>query len=145
MKEDYPTCKLFCSESGYSNSDLFLEWMYHFTKEMRPSKDFNVILLLNNHASHLNYDTFYLVKENFVHMLTIPPHSSHEVQPLDVGFFSPLKTYWGQEVNDNLMLLPGETIIINEFCRIFKPAYKKVLYPDYSINAFAKTGLCPFD
>ncbi len=145
MKEEYPTCKLFCSESGYSNSDIFLEWMHHFIKEVRPSKDFPVILLLDNHVSHLNYDALCLAKENFVHMLTIPPHSSHEVQPLDVGFFSPLKTYWGQAVNDYLMLHPGETVSINQFCSIFKPAYKKVLHPDYGINAFAKTGICPFD
>lgn len=145
MVEEYPQCKLFCNESGYSNSYIFLEWMKHFIAEVRPSKDFPVILLLDNHASHLNYDALVLAKANSVHMITIPPHSSHKVQPLDVGFFAPLKTYWAQAVNDYLMLHPGETVDIKKVCSIFKPAFKKVLHPDYGKNAFKETGLWPFD
>ena len=52
-----------------------------------------VLLVLDNHFSHLNVETLNLVKENGVVMLSFPPHCSHKLQPLDVSIFVPFKKY----------------------------------------------------
>ncbi|KAK9754898.1 hypothetical protein QE152_g798 [Popillia japonica] len=38
-------------------------------------------------------------------MISLPPHTTHRMQPLDVAFCGPLKTYYGQAVNN-----PGKVI-----------------------------------
>lgn len=41
-------------------------------------------------------------KENDIIALCMPPHSSHPLQPLDVGCFGPLKQAYGRQI-ENLM------------------------------------------
>ncbi|KYN41490.1 hypothetical protein ALC56_04095 [Trachymyrmex septentrionalis] len=41
------------SEGVAMNSEFFLQWMQHFTKFVRPSKETPVLLLLNGNSSHL--------------------------------------------------------------------------------------------
>ena len=36
--------------------------------------------------------------EKGVHIVFLPPHSTHNLQPLDVSFLQHLKTYYAQEM-----------------------------------------------
>jgi hypothetical protein len=56
------------------------------------------LLILDGHSSHLTagFDAF--CKENGIICLCMPPHSSHLLQPLDVGVFGPLKRAYGKLV-----------------------------------------------
>ncbi|KAH1021752.1 hypothetical protein HUJ04_011237 [Dendroctonus ponderosae] len=56
-----------------------------------------VLLLLDNHSSHCSLNTYNFCKERGMILLTIPPHTSHRVQPLDVTFYGPLKTAYNSE------------------------------------------------
>lgn len=98
-----------CTESGNRNSEKFFEWFGHFMADVRSSTDYPVILLLDNHSSYLNYEALCYEKENYIHMLTISPHGSHQLQPLDVRYFSPLKLYYGTSVKDWLSNNLGQT------------------------------------
>ncbi|EFX62473.1 hypothetical protein DAPPUDRAFT_336904 [Daphnia pulex] len=46
-----------------------------------------VLLLLDNHSSHLDYQAVSVAKENGIILLTFPPHCSHALQPLDINGF----------------------------------------------------------
>nr|CAI5869407.1 unnamed protein product [Callosobruchus analis] len=39
------------SDTGYMNTDLFLDWIKHFCKFVKPTKDDPVLLTLDNHVS----------------------------------------------------------------------------------------------
>ena len=78
---------------------------------MRP-----VVLILDNHETHLWLNTIDFVKENGVVMLTLPPHCSHKLQPLDVSVSGPFKTYYTQTFNDFVLNHPGQTISIHNVC-----------------------------
>lgn len=79
------------NSSGYLTSDLFLIWLKHFVEKTRPSKDFPLILILDNHTSHRSLEAVSYCRENHVYMLILPPHCTHLLQPLDLVIFSPLK------------------------------------------------------
>jgi hypothetical protein len=79
------------TESGFMNSELFPEWLQHFARHSRPTKDDPVLLILDNHVSHCTLAAVVFCRENHITLLSLPPHSSHKLQPLDVGFFGPLK------------------------------------------------------
>ena len=80
------------SESGYINSDLFVQWLEHFISHVRPSTEKKVLLLLDGHTTHsMNLKAINLARENGIILLQLPAHTTHRLQPLDVGIFGPLQ------------------------------------------------------
>jgi hypothetical protein len=80
-------------------------------------------------------------------MLSLPPHSSHKLQPLDKTFFGPLKKLYYKGC-DNFMLSPknhGKRITIYDVPSIFNFAYGKCATIEKGVNGFASTGICPFN
>ncbi|XP_059061655.1 uncharacterized protein LOC131854549 [Achroia grisella] len=62
--------------SGWMNTE-FLLFMKHFITYVKPTKESPVLLLLDNHSSHLSVEVLDLAKNNGVVMLSYPPHCSH--------------------------------------------------------------------
>jgi hypothetical protein len=50
------------------------------------------MLICDGHDSHISAAFIYHCMQNRIVLLLLPPHSSHLMQPLDVGVFGPLKT-----------------------------------------------------
>lgn len=120
-----------CSESGYMNSDLFLVWLEHFTNYVRPRENFPVLLILDNHISHVRLEAILFCRWNFIILLSLPPHASHRLQPLDVGFFNVLKGIYSTECDNWLSANSGHVISQKNFGQIFGKAYAKVMHVKY--------------
>jgi len=69
--------------SGWMNGENFVEWMKHFIIHSKCSKTAKVLLLLDNHESHVSLECLDLARQNGITMLTFPPHTSHKLQQLD--------------------------------------------------------------
>jgi hypothetical protein len=50
------------------------------------------LLILNGHGNHVTLETIGLAKEFGLDMITLPSHTSHALEPLDVSCFEPFKT-----------------------------------------------------
>lgn len=74
----------------------------------------------------------------------MPPHSSHLLQPLDVGCFAPLKLAYGDQVN-KLVRTRINHITKLEFLPCFKAAYSKAITSSNIQAGFRGAGLVPFD
>ena len=79
------------TEKGYMDTPTFRKWLNHFAEFLKPTKEAPVLLTLDNHSSHVNFESVTNAKSLNVVMLSLPPHSSHKTQPLDRVFFKPLK------------------------------------------------------
>ena len=79
------------TSSGCMEPETFLLLMKHFVKTVKVNIDHPVLLLLDNHYSHLAIDVLDYCKDNGVVLLSFPPHCSHKLQPLDRTAFGPLK------------------------------------------------------
>lgn len=134
-----------CNESGYMNVDLFLQWLEHFKKYAKPREDNQILLILDNHVSHISYNAVMFCRENHIHLLSLPPHASHRLQPLDLGVFGNLKLFYAQECETWLTNNPGLTITQRTFAKIFGKAYSKIMHPKYGIKAFKKGGIEPYN
>ena len=77
-------------------------------------------------------------------MFCLPPHSTHLLQPLDVGLFSPLQTHYHKAVEDYFLTTNAG---INR--SLFFPLYNKartLTYTTHNITeAFKKCGIVPFN
>lgn len=78
-------------------------------------------------------------------MLSIPPHSSHRLQPLDVTFFGPLKKAYGKECDMYLKSRNLIKISPYEIAELFNRAYTKVACLDIGISGFKTTGIFPIN
>ena len=51
------------------------------------------VLLMNNYESHLSLEVVEMAWVNGLSIVTFPPQYPHRLQPLDVSFYGPLKSY----------------------------------------------------
>ena len=87
-------------KSGYMQSELFAKWFEKFIKFSQATPENPVLLLLDGHASHVkNIKVIDLAQENGVVVVCFPPHCTHKLQPLDVGFMGPLSSTFGKKVS----------------------------------------------
>lgn len=68
-----------------------------------------ILLILDGHGSHLTDRMIELAIEHDIHLYCLPPHTTHRLQPLDVGVFGPLQRRW-EERCDDVVVTTGESI-----------------------------------
>ncbi|KAB0802155.1 hypothetical protein PPYR_04341 [Photinus pyralis] len=142
-----PETVLVCHPSGWMQTEIFFpKWFEHFLHYSKPSATDPVLLILDGHATHTkNVQLIEAARQNHVHILCIPPHTSHRLQPLDVSFMFPLSTFHTQECETWMRQNPGRAITIRQVGSIFGKSYLKASTPQNAINGFKKTGIFPLD
>lgn len=51
-----------------------------------------VLLIQDGHVSHVSIEAIEFARANDIHLLCLPSHTTHILQPLDVGVFKSFKT-----------------------------------------------------
>ena len=74
----------------------------------------------------------------------MPPHSSHILQPLDVGCFGPLKLAYGRQIED-LMRSSITHITKTDFLPAFYIAFQSAMTENNIKAGFRGTGLTPYN
>lgn len=132
------------SVSGWINTELFYGWVKnHFAKWI--GKERPVVLLLDGHTSHIDVETSKFCKQDNILLYCLPPHSSHITQPLDVGFFGPLKASWRRAVDTYRTTNVGMPVTKEVFARIFKQAWDDCVSVQIVVNGFRGAGIYPVD
>jgi len=84
--------------NAWMTSELFHAWIQHFIKNVKDlggiSKTERHLLIVDSHTSHVTLEVALTAKEEGINILTLPSHTSHGMQPLDVNVFGPFKTYF---------------------------------------------------
>ena len=91
------TWKIAVSENGWTTDEIGLEWLQHFEEHTSSkTKGTHRLLVLNGHGSHHTAQFEEFFRNHSIITLCMLAHSSHILQPLNVGCFSPLKTAYGR-------------------------------------------------
>ena len=132
------------SDSGWVTGQIFLRWFKKFVQFSGASKDNAILLIFDGHASHTkNLELINYARENGVVLLCLPPHCSHKLQPLDVGFMKPLSNYYENEVRVWLRSNPGKVVTLWQLSTLFGSAYVNAATMKTAMSAFKKTGIWP--
>jgi hypothetical protein len=133
------------SETGWTNNRIGVNWIKHFDKYSRPRiTGGKRLLVLDGHESHHSAEFEDYCTENNIITLCMPAHSSHLLQPLDVGCFSVLKRSYGKEI-EKLMRNHIHHITKPDFFLAFHAAFRVAFYPENVRGGFRGAGLVPFD
>jgi hypothetical protein len=82
--------------NGWTDNKTGLEWVQHFNKYIKQrTKGKYWMLILDGHESHVLAEFEQYCTENNIIPISMLPHLSHLLQPLDVALYSPLKRVYG--------------------------------------------------
>ena len=125
------------SDSGWTDQALFYEWLEeHYLCHAIHGRP--LILLVDGHSSHFDPNSICFARDHSVITFCLPPHNTHEAQPLDVNFFGPLKKKWGNVCHDYTQSSPGKAITKFKFSSLFSQAWLKACLPTKFVVALKR-------
>lgn len=65
------------SDSGWINENLFIDWLHNFISYAKPTVEEPILLVLDNHESHISLACYLLCRQNGIVLISLPPHTSH--------------------------------------------------------------------
>ena len=77
--------------------------------------------------------------------MCLPPHSTHESQPLDASVFKPLKQNWNDACSKFMQQNPGKVITKYNFSPLLNEAWNKTMVPKVMTAGFKRCGIYPFN
>lgn len=131
--------------SGWMDIETFIKYFKHFIDETHASKENPLLLVMDNHVSHISLPIVQLAKDHGIEIVTLPPHCSHRLQPLDVSVFGPFKHYYDVVCDDWSKSNAGRGIEIHQVAEMADKAMDESVNKKNIRAGFAKTGIYPLD
>lgn len=135
------------SSNGWTEDFIGAEW---FEKSFIPQatarnmSEKPILLILNGHGSHETSRILQLAEIHNIIILCLPPHTTHKLQPLNVGIFGPLQRAWLERC-DAVVELTDSEMCIEDFIDEYMQVRQALIRPSMIISAFKKSGIWPID
>ena len=131
------------SDTGWINEELYVKWFKFFLTKIPPTRP--VLLIEDGHSSHISIDVIKLAHDNGVHLLCLPAHTTHMLQPLQVGVFRSLKLNYSLACKKYLSDHPGQVITTDIVASLLAQAWPESVTPVNVMNGFRKCGIYPLN
>jgi len=98
LKDDYikfykPNICMAMQKKAWMIAFLFKEFLFLFKRSILNGVSLTNrhLLIINGHGNHVTLEAIERAKDIGLNMITLPSHTSHALQPLDVSCFKPFK------------------------------------------------------
>ncbi|KAF7920907.1 hypothetical protein EAE99_007759 [Botrytis elliptica] len=141
----YKDWKFHTTENEWTINEIGLAWLKEvFIPQTAPSDPKEArLLVLDGHGSHETIQFMFECFKNNIHLLFLPPHTSHVLQPLDLSIFSSLKREYRYELNKLGSLSDSTTIGKRNFLTCYQKARLKSLTLNNITSGWRASGLWP--
>ena len=85
-----------------------LRWLDFFIMSIPSARP--VLLLYDGHAAHISIEVIQKARKNDIHLLCLPAHGTHILQPFDVSVISSLKLHFSEVCRQFLVNNPGRVV-----------------------------------
>ena len=128
---------------------LFESWISHFIECLKrgPRVDLSNrhLLILDKHNSHVTLQVVKISMELGLDIISLPSHTSHALQPLDIARFKPFKTAFRQIRDAWCLANKNEPVGKQTLCEWTSKALKRALTPTNIKSGFRGVGIWPLD
>ena len=104
-----------------------------------------LLLMLDGHSSHYQPELVRFAQEHDIVLFCLPPHTTHESQPLDTAVFGPLKKHWRDVCHEYIQEHPGRVISKYQFSPLLNKAWMSTMTPANICSGFRTCGIHPFN
>jgi hypothetical protein len=136
------------SESGWTDNELGLAYLEeHFEPQTRETKGEQGyrILIVDGHESHITTQAIRFCVDHKIILLCLPAHTTHLLQPLDVGVFSPLAAAYKNGVLERYSFTSSIVLDKVDFLEIWHAARAGAMTLETIQSAWKKAGILPND
>jgi len=133
------------SDSAWTDCSLFVKWLHHFISFAKCSQDSPSILIIDGHGSHKSLEAIDLARTHGITVITLLPHTTHRLQPLDVTLLKSLRANYNAAADSFLMSNPGKQITFFDMADLFGKAYGKSAAVEKAVRRFQHTDIWPLD
>ncbi|KIJ29349.1 hypothetical protein M422DRAFT_147385, partial [Sphaerobolus stellatus SS14] len=134
------------SENGWTDNTICSDWFKKvflpWAKTQRDSA-FPIIFISDGHASHETHEIRLAALDNSITMISLPPYTTHKLQPLDVGVFAPLQCNWGKRCNE--LAVTGDEITCDTVIEEYMAVRKNNMKENIILSAWCHSGLYPYN
>jgi 4-hydroxybenzoate polyprenyltransferase len=133
------------SENGWTSNDIAIEWLEKVFLPQTATDDLVDcrLLIVDGHGSHTSDAFMTMCYLNNVYLLFLPAHTSHVLQPLDLGCFSSLKTAYRKLINEHITLTDTTKVGKANFLEFYAKAREIGLREENVRSGWKATGLYP--
>ena len=104
------------------------------------------MLIVDGHSSHVNLAYFDFCYNQKIILIVLPPHSTHRLQPLDVGLFGPLAHHYTISLDKFIRDTEGFSKVTKRtFYTLFRAAWLASFTELNIKSAWEKPSLVPFN
>ncbi|OCK94510.1 uncharacterized protein K441DRAFT_720335, partial [Cenococcum geophilum 1.58] len=136
---------IYTTESSYSTDITCLDYIKHFYKITKNQvKGTWRLLLMDGYDSHHTYEFLSYIERKKIKIYTLPPHTSHFLQPLDIGCFQLIKWHHSQALNE-LAWYSGHKFNKTNFLATLPYIRQRTFTQSIITAGFGRTGIVPFN
>lgn len=135
-----------CSKKGYTDKHISLRWIKDVFDPLTCAKAQGKprVLINDGFATHESADLLEFCFQKNIILCRLPSHTSHKLQPLDIGVFGPLKTAYRDQV-EQLYRGGAGTVGKQHFTLLYSRARAVAFTASNIRSAWSKAGLFPHD
>ena len=147
MNDAYCVRSIALSEKGWTSNYIGTQWFEKCFIPQATARNATgnpILLIYDGHRSHETIELREAADRAGIHLFCIPPHTSHRLQPLDVGVFGPLQRAWQKRC---LAVLDetGESITRRTLVREYMTARTMSITEDLVVSAWRRSGIRPLN
>ena len=97
--------------------DIFLPHVFTNNPSGKP-----ILLITDSHKSHETREVLVLAHQHQIILFSLPPHTTHKLQPLDVAIFGPLQNAWGHRCQESAIqgMHVSRAIFVEEYLAVVR-------------------------
>ena len=121
--------------NAWCDTKVFMEWVSSIflpATQNRRSAANPIIVVMDNFFAHINPDVLMSLVKDHVFVVLLPPHSSHLLQPLDVGIMGPFKHWLHKAMHDERTR--------KDACNMSEPDLIKLIFNRTILSRHTKSG-----
>jgi hypothetical protein len=128
-------------------SEQFEEWFEKVFVKFTQNVDGAKLLILVGHASHFSIKIIEIADTNNIHIICMPAHSTHLLQPLDVGVFKHFKAGGIKTLQNYYFSNNGQSVSKNNIAGLIKQCVdnESPFSRAHAVGGFESSGMFPLN
>lgn len=138
-----PGTTVLLQANGWMDHERFVQTLEHLHKVSYSSVENKILLIMDNAECHMSIHAVEYAIQHGIVIVTLPPHTTAKLQPLDVSVFGPFKSVLRSIQDDFKLSNPHVPITEHMLPEMACKAWDKVCNVTNITNGFRATGIFP--